>query len=310
VFIQTLFKNSDVKDVTISCRVPGQIPWQWTVGIGDQVKSVDVNSIDPDFFPIMGIKMLEGRNFSRDLETDRRNKFILNEEAVKWFGLTSPVGTEVLKSMNGRGQIIGVVENFHFNSLHKKIEPMMFYWDERVAGVVTLKISSGNIGETLDFVKSTWEDFSPAFPFEYHFLDEVYDRQYKSDERLIQIFGYFSILAILIASLGLFGLTAFTAHQKTKEIGIRKVLGASVSSVALLLSKELLKWVVVANIIAWPAAYLLMNEWQQNFAYRTSLSLWVFVLASAIGLFVALLAVSSQTLKAAYKNPVDTLRYE
>ncbi|MGD2089539.1 MAG: ABC transporter permease [Candidatus Aminicenantes bacterium] len=310
VFKEKLLSHPDILKVSYSCRVPGEIPWQWDVEIDGVKKEISVNAIDPDYFEMMEVKVIKGRNFSWDMKTDKRQKFIMNEEAVKLFGLKLPVGKTVDDTLNGAGQIIGVVKDFHFNSLQTKIEPLMFYWDERPFNHVTINISPHHINETLNIIKKNWDELSPGFPFKYNYLDETFDLQYKSEERLTEIFGYFAVLAIFIASLGLFGLATFIAQQRTKEIGIRKVLGASPSGLILLLSKEFMRWLIVANIIAWPIAFYLMNKWFEDFAYRTSIGLWIFIISAILGFLIAFITVGYQTIKAAHINPVNALKYE
>jgi len=310
VFKEKLLSHPDILNVSYSCRVPGEILWQWDVEIDGVIKEISANAIDPDYFEMMGIKLIKGRNFSWDMKTDKRQKFLMNEEAVKLFGLKSPIEKIVDNSANGRGQIIGVVKDFHFNSLQTKIEPLMFYWDERPFNHVTINISQFHTDETLNFIKRKWDELSPGFPFKYNYLDETFDLQYKSEERLTEIFGYFALLAIFIASLGLFGLATFIVQQRTKEMGIRKVLGASASGLILLLSKEFLRWLIAANIIAWPIAYYLMNKWLEDFAYRTSFGLWIFIISAILGFLIAFITISYQSIKAAHINPVNALKYE
>jgi len=310
VFKEKLLNHPDILQVSYSCRVPGEIPWQWDTEIDGVKKEISVNAIDPDFFALMGIKVINGRNFSWDMKSDERQKFIMNEEAVRLFGLKSPLGKEVSGTPNGIGQIIGVVKDFHFNSLKTKIEPMMFYWDERPFLHITINFSPHHIDEVLNFIKRNWKGISPGFPFVYHFLDETFDLQYKTEERLTEIFGYFALLAIFIASLGLFGLATFISQQRTKEMGIRKVLGASTSGLLILFSKGFLRWILVTNIISWPIAYYLMNKWLEDFAYRTRIGLGVFIISAILGFLIALLTVSYQSYRAAHINPVIALKYE
>ncbi|HKJ31594.1 MAG TPA: FtsX-like permease family protein [Balneolales bacterium] len=175
---------------------------------------------------------------------------------------------------------------------------------------ILIKINSGNLPATMELLKKKWTEIIPQLPFDFSFLDETFDRQYKADEKLQAIFSNFGVLAIFISCLGLSGLASFTAEQRTKEIGIRKALGASISGIIFLLSKEFTKWVLIANLIAWPVAYFAMNQWLQNFAYRINIELGTFILAGVLALIIALLTVGYQAVKAAKANPVDALRYE
>jgi putative ABC transport system permease protein len=213
------------------------------------------------------------------------------------------------------GKIVGVVENSHFKSLHNKIEPLIFmelsdYTSVDLFGVVLIKFSGGNVPSLLSSIKNLWGEFNPTLPFEYHFLDQTIDQQYVFERRLGSIFTWFSLLAIGISVSGLLGLAVLLIQQRTKEIGVRKVLGASVAEVVLLLSKEFIVWVIIANIIAWPIAWYGVNKWLEDFAYRIDLTVWPFVLAGMSALATAIVTVSFQAIKAASANPVESLRYE
>jgi putative ABC transport system permease protein len=271
-------------------------------------------NVDSDFIPTMGIALLAGRNFSPDLKTDQTRSVIINETAAKRFGWDDPVGKTIGEISNSGGilkrQVIGVVKDFHIDSLHREIGPLLITNNAEWLNTLSLRLSPQNIPETLSFLSEKWRRHNPLRPFQYTFLDDSFDAQYKADERLSKIFSYFSILAIFIACLGLFGLASYTAEQRTKEIGIRKVLGATISGILKLLTREFSKWVLFANLIAWPVAYYAMNRWLQGFAYRASIELTFFVLSAAIALAIALLTVSYQALRAAKADPVKSLRYE
>jgi len=187
---------------------------------------------------------------------------------------------------------------------------LILLFEPQASRVLFAKLKSDNISQTIGYIEKIREKFAPGYPSNYHFLDEALDDLYRSEERVGTIFRYFSVLAIFISCLGLFGLASFMAEQRTKEIGIRKVLGATVSNIIFLLSKEFAKWILVANIIVWPIAYYAANKWLQGFAYRTTIGLWIFILAAAMVLFIALLTVSYQSFKAATANPIDSLKYE
>jgi putative ABC transport system permease protein len=209
-----------------------------------------------------------------------------------------------------KGQVIGVVKDFHVRSLHEKIPPVAICMWTPKYNLLSLRIQAENIPGTMAFLEKKWRQFIPDRPFEAWFMDEGIDRLYRSEAKFGQIFRTFSMLAIFIACLGLFGLAAYTAEQRTKEIGIRKVLGASVSGIVLLFSKDFVKLVALANLIAWPVAYYAASRWLQGFAYRINLGIGVFVLGGALALVIALLTVSAQAIRAARANPVDALRYE
>jgi ABC-type antimicrobial peptide transport system permease subunit len=261
---------------------------------------------DYDFLRTFDLQMAEGRFYSREFSTDTSN-FVVNETAVKMMGLTAPIGKRL--SYQGRsGTIIGVVKDYHGGSLHDPILPKVI---ELADGFfVCVRIRPESVSETIRFLEKKWKTFVPDHPFRYRFLDETIDDQYKTELRIGKIFRYFTGLAVFISCLGLFGLTSFTAERRTKEIGIRKVLGAKVAAIIILLSKEFTKWVLLANIIAWPIAYFAANMWLQGFAYRIDLGWELFLLSTCLALVIAVLTVGYQAIKAAVANPVEALRYE
>jgi putative ABC transport system permease protein len=255
-----------------------------------------------------------GRYFSEQYPSDKTNAYVINEAAVKAMGLTSPLDNEI--NLSGRnGKIIGVVKDFHFASFHTAIEPLIFKMpeDNQQAAryrVLTVRFKSQTPGNMITFLEKTWHAQVTRNPFDYYFYDEFLNAQYHAEQRMGTIFKYFSFLSIIIACLGLLGLASISAEQRTKEIGIRKVLGATVLDVTVILSKEFLIWVFVANIIAWPVGWYAMHKWLQNFAYRIDLTIYPFLLAGFAALVIALLTVSWQAVKAAMANPIESLRYE
>jgi putative ABC transport system permease protein len=262
---------------------------------------------DYDFIRTFGIRMTQGRFYSREYSTDVDN-FVVNQTAMKVMGLKDPLGKR-LTYRGKTGTIIGVVKDYHGGSLHHPILPKIIELSDD-GFFICAKFRSGYTTEMIRFFEDKWEEFVPNRPFRYRFLDESIDAFYQNERRIGKIFRYFTALAISIACLGLFGLSSFTAERRTKEIGIRKVLGASVSGILLLLTKEFVKWVIIANLIAWPVAWFIMDKWLQNFAYRIPISWWMFVLSGALALVIALMTVSFQAIKAATANPVESLRYE
>jgi putative ABC transport system permease protein len=305
-------KNPRILGVSASSFFPGKIPWYqsyWYEGLsGNSYPAIRWISVDHDFLLTFGIELVSGRNFSRDFPNDVKGAYILNESAVKEIGWDSPLGKQF--RIIEKGTVVGVVKDFHFKSLHQEIEPLALYLCPEYFEYFSVRISPEGIPQALDFLRDRWQELVPNQLFQFSFLDQDFDNLYKAEMRLQKIFGIVTSLAIFIACLGLFGLAAFTAEQRTKEIGVRKVLGASVSGIFILLSKEFTRWVLVANVIAWPVAYYAMSRWLQNFAYRTSIGLWIFLLAAAVAFVVALLTVSYQAIKAAISNPADALRYE
>lgn len=275
-----------------------------------------MNWVDENFLTTLGIQPLAGRVFSKDFPDDTSSRMVINLEGSKQMGFSSPqqaIGKKLLIDWQGqtyRWEIIGVVKDFHFKDLHSQIEPYGFQLNNRPQYNYAIAHLKGNISATLKSVEAAWRKLNPNEPLEYSFLDDDFQKNYEADNRLSLIVRNFTIIAILISCLGLFGLATFSAEQRTKEIGIRKVLGASVQSIVGLLSKEFLLLVVIAIVIASPLAWWAMNKWLQNFAYRTSIEWWVFVVAALIAVLIALLTISSQAIKAALANPVKNLRTE
>lgn len=275
---------------------------------------ININSIDYDFSKVFGLEFLAGRNFSPDFPADEQRAIVVNESTVKKLGFTSPeeaIGKVYRLGINRiDGEIIGVVKDFHITSMQTEIEPLVIlYWPE-VFDVFSVKIQSGDISETIAALETSWQRLVPNFPFQYRFLDDYINSLYQQEEQTRRLVATFSLLTIFIACLGLFGLSAFSTEQRTKEVGVRKVLGASVTSLVGLLSRDFLKLVLIANLIAWPVAYLTMNKWLQNFAYHIGLSWWIFVLSGVLALMIALATVGYQAIRAATANPVESLRYE
>jgi putative ABC transport system permease protein len=261
----------------------------------------------PDYLKVFGMELTEGRFFSRDFSGDDQN-WVLNETAVAAMGIKDPVGKWF--SLNDRkGTVIGIIKDFHGESLHNPIAPVAMHMSGGFHIIV--KFRPDSIKTLLPFLEEKWDKYvSSSVPFRYEFMDESIETWYRTEKRIGQIFQYFTYLTVFIAALGLFGLAAFMAEQRTKEIGIRKVLGARISSILLLMTKDFAKWVLAANIIAWPIAYILARRWLSGFAYRIDLGWEIFVLSAAVALIVALLTVTYRSLRAATANPVKSLRYE
>jgi putative ABC transport system permease protein len=314
-----LLKNPNILSVSAqryafsenTWRNSGVFDWEGK----DPERKVDLvfAGVDYDFFETLNLEIKEGRSFSRDVLTDEDSGYILNESAIAKIGLESPVGKRFAIQKN-EGIIIGVARDAHFRSFHHTIEPRVFFIDNMAhatdQGLVLIRIHGATIPEALSHIESVWKDINPVSPFEYHFLDQTYDRLYRSEKRVGALFSSFAALAIFISCLGLFGLASFMTEQRTKEIGIRKVLGASAPKIIVLLTQEFTKWVLLANLIAWPVAYFVMNKLLQVYAYRTAIGIEIFVLSGLIALTIALLTVSYQALRAARSSPADSLRYE
>jgi putative ABC transport system permease protein len=312
-------QHPNITGATASYHAPGIVYNSITSRLyGEEPKEVVLNYyyIDPDFIPEYKIPMAAGRNFDKNLSTDLRRALILNESAVKILGWDFPqqaIG-EIIES-GGHGEeynkkIIGVTKDFHYQGLQKQIEPLGMLYRPDYFGVLNLSIKTENLPETLGFVKNKWSELHLGEIFSYNFLDESFDRLYAAEEKTSKIFTTFAFLAVFLSCLGLFGLSSFVAVQRTKEIGIRKILGATVPKILRLISGEFVWLVLAANLIAWPISYYVMKTWLGNFAYRIELTWPVFALAASIGLLIALVTVSYQSLKSALANPVDSLRYE
>jgi len=267
-------------------------------------------AIDYDFVETLGIELVEGRDFAEEFSTDASTGYLVNEEVVKLMGVESAVGENF--TMWGReGTIVGVMKDFHFNSVRSRIEPLtVLIGDPEELRYILVRMHPENAVGAVEALEETWARVVPDYPLEYEFLDRDFERMYRAEERMGEILRYFSIVAVLIGCLGLFGLASFMAEQRTKEIGVRKVLGASVAGIVVLLTREFTKWVLLANLVAWPIAWLAINGWLENFAYRTDLSWSSFALAGGAALAIAWLTVSWQAVRAALANPVESLRYE
>ncbi len=268
---------------------------------------------DYDYVETYRMEILAGRAFSRDFSTDTVGTLILNESAAQRFGWTPEEA--VGKKLEGPpleepAQVVGVVKNFNYNSLRQEVEPLTLLLDPEYIRAISVRIIPGNLERILSFIQEKWQNTFPGEQFEFSFLDYRINQLYASEKKMQKIFVVFSALSILVACLGLLGLVSFTSEVRTKEIGIRKVLGASTGSVIVLLSKEFIKWIVLANIVAWPLAWFIMNKWLQNFAYRANIGWIVFLLAGSVTMAIAILTFIFQTFKTACADPVDSLRYE
>jgi putative ABC transport system permease protein len=307
--------HSGVVSVGTSSHLPGLyarrqvfVPQGFTV---EQMQMMDSISFDFDFVPTLGMQIVAGRNFTADI-FDEKGGILINETAARQFGWDNPIGKQIteLSDPHPTKTIVGVIKDFHIRTLHDKIVPIYIENDPKWFGYFFVKIRPEKISQTISFLERKWKEIVPAYPFDYWFLDEAFEDQYKAETKLNDHFIIFSLIAIVIACLGLFGLASFTTEHRTKEIGIRKSFGASITGLIQLLCKEFSKWVFIANIIAWPVAYFAMNYWLQNFAYRINIGLGIFILAALLALVIALLTVGYQAIKAARANPIEALRYE
>ncbi len=278
----------------------------------DPSLKVDVTYMGADdgYVDTMGMTIAQGRNFSKEFPTDKTESFLINEELARLMGYENPVGKS-FSFWEQKGKIVGVIKDFHFQPLRRKIEPLVIQWaDLDWTNFLFLRITPEAISETIGTVHGTWERILPNIPFSYEFLDEDFARMYRSEERTGTLLKIFTAMAILVACLGLFGLASFGAEQRTKEIGIRKILGASVPGIVALICREFLVLIGLANLIAWPVAYFAAKDWLNNFAYRTQIPAVFFIGALIISLVIGLMTVIYKAIRAASANPVDSLRYE
>ncbi len=322
VFKEELLKHPNILKVGKSSSIPGQgygiLVHRYETNDGTLAeKGINFFFVDNDYLDTMNMKIITGRDFDPELQTDIEESILINEktaEVLGWgddaLGKRIQFGANLDGTANRETKVVGVVKDFHYTSLHNEVDPIVILLADSPLRNISLRIRGEDIINTLDFIEEKWNEFCPTFPFDFTFLDDSLNELYIAEQKIGEVFSYFSILCVFIACLGLFGLAAFTAEQRTKEIGIRKVMGASVSSIVIHLSKEFAKWVIIANIIAWPIAYLGLNKWLENFAYKVDITVFTFFLSGIIALVIALLTVSFQAVKAANTNPVEALKYE
>ena len=309
-----LLQNPRILNITAVDQLPfhegsGTSGASWEGKPDDMKVQMRLSVVDFDYLETFGLSMVQGRFFSRENSTDVSEGIVLNEAAVRSMGISDPIGKRFRwGQMDGR--ILGVIQDYQLRTLHYEVEPLFLIVNPDRLHNVCVKISSENVPGTIAALNAVWDRFAPEYPFEFHFFDDAIDTLYRSEERIGTIIGYFTFLAVFISCLGLFGLASYVAEQRIKEIGIRKVLGASIPGIWILLSREFLKWVILANCVAWPTAYFVMRHWLRNFAHRTTLAPWIFGLAAALTLAVAVFTVSAQSLRAALTDPAVSLRYE
>jgi putative ABC transport system permease protein len=315
-FKDKLLKYHNIEAVAVASATPGpyfnstETNWKYK-GIEKDVHYL-WSCVDEKYLPLMQYKLKEGRFFSREMDAGK-SICIINEKTVSEFGIDDISQAEFNLSGNSY-KVVGVVKDFNHESLHQEIQPFVLFSNIPMeSGIIVLKIKTNNFiatRKTISYVQHLCEEYRPDVPFGYFFLDQWLDQMYKAEENTEKVIASFSSLAIFLACLGLFGLVSFSAEQRTKEIGIRKVMGASIRNIVLMLVKDFVKWILIANIIAWPVAYYFMNQWLQDFAYRINISWWIFLAAGSSALIIALATVSFQAIKAATANPVESLRYE
>ncbi len=317
IFRENLLKHPQIEKVAYSYTVPGSSDNYESFTLEGVDVAPCVYQIDPDYLGLMGMELKEGRDYSWDLTSDKASNCLINETLARELDMDSLVGKYfdhpswyITAIPSEKIEILGIVKDFHFKSLREEIEPLMLVWNDDWVGYINIRIRPDNVSEAIAAIEREWKAVSPQFPFEYSFMDENFDRMYRTDQKLGKIFRYFAALAIFIAVLGLFGLAAFIAEQRTREIGIRKAMGASMAGVSILLVKEFTWLILMASVFAWVLAWLWAKNWLREFAYRMDLNIWIFVAATLLALLIAWITVLFQTLKAANTNPADSLRYE
>lgn len=309
VFKQRLLENPNIKSIAASQNELGQINVTLTREVKGESKYFQVLPADPDFINTYGLKLIEGRNFSYEREADKYQTLIINESALKSFGRDSIFNTSIF-IFDREAKIIGVVKDFHYESFHKPVEPLALYYHPWSFGALNVAITGKNLEQTLSYIENVWNDLSPDLPFEFGFLDETYQNNYISEKRTSGIVLIFSIISICLSCLGLFGLVVFMTDHSKKEIGIRRVNGAKISELILLFNSDFIKQLMIGFIIAAPITWIIMQKWLEEFAYKTSLDWWIFILAGLVILVITLITVSWQSWRAASRNPVGALRYE
>jgi putative ABC transport system permease protein len=317
-FAERLKQHSDIFGASSVRSVPGQGTPNWGIGVegvaADRPLNMNFLTCDQDFASVLNVRMAEGRFMSRDFPSDNE-AMVINRKAADYFGIPDPVGKKVRIWWTRKAYtIIGVMENVYFESLHRDVRPMGYLLPAAIDSTrrpyLLVKVGSARITDVLADLRKTWDEFSPGLPFEFTFLDARVNGLYQNDIRAGKIVALFSFLAIFVSCLGLVGLAAFVTEQRTKEIGVRKVLGADLVNVVWLLTRQFVKWVIVATLIAWPLGYWVMNRWLEGFAFRTELSVWIFLAGGLAALGIAVMSVGSQVLKAALANPAESLKYE
>ncbi|NOQ24680.1 MAG: FtsX-like permease family protein [Bacteroidales bacterium] len=309
VFRERLQSFQNVKEISYSSNVFGQIEGMGSQEVEGKNISYATTWVDAEFIDLYKLQLIEGRFFSNEFQSDLNSTALLNQTAFKEFDLKDPYQLEI-RVPGGRAKVVGVVKDFNFKSLHTKIEPIAIIYLPRQGQFVNIKLSGDNVSQTLKSIENIWEELAPDFPFSYHFLDSSFENLYKKDERMGKAITSFSLIAIVIALIGIFGLSTFLSESRVKEISIRKINGAKIWQILLLLNMDIVKSLVVAFVIACPLSWYVMSKWLENFAYKTEISFWIFIVSGLIASFIALMTVTIQSWRFATRNPVDTLRYE
>ena len=311
-FKESVLKHPNILGITganiLPVRGNESLLDKWEGSSADEQILINITSVDFDYFKTFGMTILKGRGFSMEFPGDK-NGVVVNEEAVRQMGLQTPIGKGIYSDQR---KIIGVVKDYNYMSLDNRIEPIVLSFTDRYIRYIFVRLYSSEEGfnETIKYIANEYGKHEKNYSFEYRTLNNYLDGLYQSEDRLRKLIQYFSILAILISCLGLFGLSTFSMEQRTKEIGIRKVAGATSRNIFTLFIFDFMKWILASLVLAFPAAYYIMKSWLQNFAYRTDINIWIFILAGSVALTIALFTVFFQSLRASLANPVRSLRYE
>jgi putative ABC transport system permease protein len=316
-FKSELLLNPDIQAVTASTGIPGiwgyrysNSLWRWEGQDPDEEILMRVVHVGDDYINTFGMDVVEGHPFSRNISTDAEMQAVMvNETAAQIMGMDSPIGKQ-LSFGDEEFNIIGVVKDYHLRSLHNEINPLILVYRPEISRMMFARVSSENMADAVDYIEKTYKKWAPGFPFEFKFLDERVNELYDVERRAVNIIGYFAALTVMITCVGLLGLASFLAEQRKKEIGIRKVLGASARQMVAMLIKEFARCILIANLFAWPIAYIVMNDMLEDYAYRIQPGIGSFLAAGLLALVIALGTVSYQAIKAALANPVDAIRYE
>lgn len=309
VLADEMVKNQNITGFTYAAFVPGEVNFGWEREVDGQRIKIESWPVDANFLDFFGLKITQGRQFEKTTQADE-NSFILNEKAVSKFGWKNPLERRI-NGWGFEGSVIGVVKDFNFSSLKEEVKPMLFWFTNKISSrILIMRVKPVNLAETINYIKKTAQSIDPKNPIDVKFLDDTLNKLYYKEAKTARFIEFVALWCALLGVTGLLGLIVFVCKDRTKEIGVRKVNGAKVSEVMAMLNKDLVKWVAIAFVIATPIAWYAMHKWLENFAYRTNLSWWIFVLAGILALGIALLTISWQSWKAATKNPVEALRCE
>jgi len=312
-FLSTLRSNQYVKAISAPLSLPGYTFGKRVFYVGDTttavLKTISTYAVDYEFFKLLGIPLVEGRFFSRELDDEVSSNLIINESAIEYLKLDTAIGTKITMPQEGRGTVIGVVKDFNYSSLHEKVEPLIVFLRPKYSRYILLKIDEENESEALAHIAKTWKKFNPGLYMHYTTLEKKLESQYNGDLKMLSLFIYFSIFVIFISGIGLYGLSSFLIEQRSKEIGIRKVLGGSERQITFMLARNYLKLVLISSLVATPLVYFLMDQWIDSFAYRININGWDFAVGMLFTLSIAFVTVFIRSFSIVRRSPSLSLRY-